>query len=166
MENSALSQPSPLVNLRGVTVTSGDGSSQDLGDLKGEVLLIVNVASRCGFTKQYSGLQKLQELYGERGFRVLAFPCNDFGGQEPGDVEEIKEFCAVNYGVTFPIYAKVAIHEAPFSKLQEADPVGAIEWNFEKFLISREGNVVGRFKSGVTPESEQLISSIEAALES
>jgi len=145
-------------------VTTASGTPQNLGDWAGKVVLIVNVASRCGFTRQYAGLQALQEAYGSQGFSVLAFPCNDFGAQEPGSVEEIQQFCSTTYGVNFPIYAKVAISAAPFDTLVQSEPAGPVGWNFEKFLVSKDGTVIARFKSGVEPESAELKSAIEAAL--
>ena len=114
----------PSVN--GVTVTSADGSSRDLASDNGQVLLIVNVASRCGFTRQYSGLQQLHERYGSQGLKVIAFPCNDFGAQEPGSIEEIQSFCSTTYGVSFELMAKVGSGAAPFDTLTKAEPAGAI----------------------------------------
>jgi len=152
----------PSVN--GVTVTSADGSSRDLASDNGQVLLIVNVASRCGFTRQYSGLQQLHERYGSQGLKVIAFPCNDFGAQEPGSIEEIQSFCSTTYGVSFELMAKVASDAAPFDTLTQAEPAGAIAWNFEKFLVGKDGTVLARFKSGVEPESAELTGAIEAAL--
>ena len=152
----------PSVN--GVTVTSADGSSRDLASENGSVLLIVNVASRCGFTRQYAGLQQLQERYGSQGLKVIGFPCNDFGGQEPGSLEEIQTFCSTTYGVTFELMDKVGASSAPFDTLTQAEPTGAIAWNFEKFLVGRDGTVVDRFKSGVEPDSHELVTAVEAAL--
>ena len=152
----------PSVN--GVTVTSADGSSRDLASDNGQVLLIVNVASRCGFTRQYSGLQQLHERYGSQGLKVIAFPCNDFGAQEPGSIEEIQSFCSTTYGVSFELMAKVGSSAAPFDTLTKAEPAGAIAWNFEKFLVGKDGTVLARFKSGVEPESAELTGAIEAAL--
>tara|TARA_B100001939_G_scaffold249465_1_gene216470 strand:- start:462 stop:932 length:471 start_codon:yes stop_codon:yes gene_type:complete len=152
----------PSVN--GVTVTSADGSSRDLASDNGQVLLIVNVASRCGFTRQYSGLQQLHERYGSQGLKVIAFPCNDFGAQEPGSIEEIQSFCSTTYGVSFELMAKVGSGAAPFDTLTQAEPAGAIAWNFEKFLVGKDGTVLARFKSGVEPESAELTGAIEAAL--
>jgi glutathione peroxidase len=152
------------VSVNNVVVSTATGSEQNLGSLQGQVLLIVNVASRCGFTRQYAGLQALQAAYGPQGFSVLAFPCNDFGAQEPGSVEEIQQFCSTTYGVNFPIYAKVAIGSAPFDTLTQSEPAGPVAWNFEKFLIGKDGTVVGRFKSAVEPESAELKAAIEAAL--
>ena len=152
------------VQISDVSVATASGDQQRLGELDGQVRLIVNVASRCGFTKQYSGLQALQEAYGSQGFSVLAFPCNDFGAQEPGTVEEVQQFCSTTYGTTFPIYAKVAISAAPFDTLVQSAPAGPVAWNFEKFLVGKDGTVIARFKSGVEPESAELKGAIEAAL--
>ncbi len=131
------------------------------------MLLIVNVASRCGYTRQYSGLQKLQDTYGSRGFTVLAFPCNDFGAQEPGSLAEIEQFCSTTYGITFPLFDKVHASGSktePYSTLTQVEPAGDVAWNFEKFLIGKDGAVVGRYKSGIDPESAELTNAIEAAL--
>ena len=152
------------VNVSSVSVTNAAGEAQTLGSFAGQVVLVVNVASRCGFTRQYAGLQALQQTYGPKGFTVLAFPCNDFGAQEPGSVEEIQQFCSTTYGVNFPIYAKVAIGSAPFDTLTQSAPAGPVAWNFEKFLIGKDGTVVGRFKSAVEPDSAELKAAIEAAL--
>ena len=152
------------VSVSDVVVSTATGDQQRLGELDGQVRLIVNVASRCGFTRQYAGLQALQETYGGQGFSVLAFPCNDFGAQEPGSVEEIQQFCSLTYGVNFPIYAKVAISAAPFDTLVQTEPAGPVAWNFEKFLVGKDGTVIARFKSGVEPESAELKGAIEAAL--
>jgi glutathione peroxidase len=152
------------INVSDVVVNTAAGEQQRLGALDGQVRLIVNVASRCGLTRQYTGLQALQETYGDQGFSVLAFPCNDFGAQEPGSVEEIQQFCSTTYGVNFPIYAKVAISAAPFDTLVQAEPAGPVAWNFEKFLVGKDGTVIARFKSGVEPESDELKGAIEAAL--
>jgi len=152
------------VQISDVSVATASGNQQRLGELDGQVRLIVNVASRCGFTRQYSGLQALQDTYGSQGFSVLAFPCNDFGAQEPGTVEEVQQFCSTTYGVNFPIYAKVAISAAPFDTLVQSAPAGPVAWNFEKFLVGKDGTVIARFKSGVEPESAELKGAIEAAL--
>ena len=152
------------IQIDNVVVSTASGTPQNLGDWAGKVVLIVNVASRCGFTRQYTGLQALQDTYGDQGFSVLAFPCNDFGAQEPGSVEEIQQFCSTTYGVNFPIYAKVAISAAPFDTLVQAEPAGPVAWNFEKFLVGKDGSVIARFKSGVEPESAELKGAIEAAL--
>ncbi|MFZ9753300.1 MAG: glutathione peroxidase [Cyanobium sp.] len=153
-------------NLSAVTVRTASGEERPLGDWNGQVLLIVNVASRCGFTRQYAGLQKLQETYGPSGFSVLAFPCNDFGAQEPGSLEEIQQFCSTTYGVDFPLFDKVAISAAPFDTLISTAPAGPVAWNFEKFLVGRDGGVLARFGSRVEPDSAELSGAIEAALAS
>jgi glutathione peroxidase len=152
------------VNVSAVTVNNAAGEPQSLGAFAGQVVLAVNVASRCGFTRQYPGLQALQEAYAGQGFTVLAFPCNDFGAQEPGSLAEIQQFCSTTYGVNFPVFSKVAISEEPFSSLVQSEPAGPVAWNFEKFLIGKDGTVLGRFKSNVEPESPVLKAAIEAAL--
>ena len=155
------------LNVSNVVVRTAQGSEQRLGDLQGQVLLIVNVASRCGFTRQYAGLQTLQETYGPQGFSVLGFPCNDFGAQEPGSLEEIQQFCSTTYGANFPLYDKVhasGAKTAPYDLLTQAEPAGDVAWNFEKFLIGKDGTVLGRFKSAVEPDSAELKAAIEAAL--
>jgi len=152
------------ISVSTVSVTTPDGASKSLGDYAGQVLLIVNVASRCGFTRQYAGLQQLQERYGSQGLKVIGFPCNDFGGQEPGSLEEIQTFCSTTYGVTFELMEKVGASSAPFDTLTQAEPAGAIAWNFEKFLVGKDGTVVNRFKSGVEPDSNELTTAIESAL--
>ena len=155
------------VNVSEVIVNTATGEEKRLGDFKGQVLLIVNVASRCGFTKQYKGLQALQDAYTSKGFQVLAFPCNDFGGQEPGTLEEIQAFCSTTYQATFNLFQKVHATgntTEPYSTLNQADPAGEVQWNFEKFLIDKEGNVLSRFKSAIEPNSPQLQTAIEKAL--
>jgi glutathione peroxidase len=152
------------VNVSAVPVINASGEEQTLGAFAGQVVLAVNVASRCGFTRQYTGLQVLQEAYGPQGFTVLAFPCNDFGAQEPGSLSEIQQFCSTTYGVNFPVFSKVAISAEPFSSLVQTEPAGPVAWNFEKFLIGKDGTVLARFKSGVEPEAAELKAAIEAAL--
>ena len=156
-----------LINVKDTIVETSTGEKKRLGDYSGKVLLIVNVASLCGNTPQYSDLQKLQDRYINKGFKVLGFPCNDFGGQEPGTLSEIQTFCSSNYGVTFELFEKVHAMgntTEPYTTLNQTEPAGDVAWNFEKFLIDRNGNVVGRFKSGVEPNSAELISAIEQAL--
>jgi glutathione peroxidase len=139
------------------------GEDIPLGKFRGKVLLIANTASKCGFTPQYAGLEKLRETLGPRGFEVLGFPCNQFGGQEPGNAEEIASFCALNYGVTFPMFAKVDVNGARahplFKFLKGARPgtfgFEAIKWNFTKFLVNRNGVPVGRFSPMTRPEDLQ-----------
>lgn len=150
-------------------VKQADGSLQDLSVHKGKVLLIVNTASKCGFTPQYEGLEKLYQEYGDKGLEILAFPCNQFGNQEPGDADEIRNFCSLNYDVSFPLMSKVDVNgndADPLWKYLKSEKSGLlgsrIKWNFTKFLVDREGNVVGRFGPAVKPE--QLKSEIEALL--
>lgn len=143
------------------TALAPDGSEIDLSDKLGKVLLVVNTASKCGFTPQYDGLEKIYQKYAAQGFEVLGFPCNQFGGQEPGDAKEIEQFCKVNFGVTFPLMKKVDVNGADASPLfdwMKAEAPGlmgskAIKWNFTKFLIDREGNVVRRYASADRPEA-------------
>ncbi len=154
-------------SVSGVTVRSADGSDRSLGDYAGNVLLIVNVASRCGFTKQYAGLEALNQSYGGQGLKVLGFPCNDFGAQEPGTLEEIKSFCSTTYGASFELFDKVHATGSttePYTTLNKTEPAGDVAWNFEKFLVGKDGTVLARFKSGVEPESTELKTAIEAAL--
>jgi glutathione peroxidase len=148
------------------------GGSADLAQYAGKAVLIVNVASKCGLTPQYNGLEKLQERYAERGFTVLGVPCNQFMGQEPGSAEEIAEFCSATYGVTFPLTEKVEVNgegrHALYERLVDfADAeghAGDIRWNFEKFLIGRDGSVVARFSPQTEPESDELVTAVEGAL--
>jgi len=159
----------------GFSVESLDGRAKTLSDFKGKVLLIVNTASQCGFTPQYAGLESLYRIYKERGLEVLGFPCNQFGAQEPGTAAEIGAFCERNYGVSFPMFAKVEVNGAKahplYRFLKQEKPGllgplggGAIKWNFTKFLIDRDGRVVGRFASTTKPAS--LAKNIEKLLES
>ena len=146
-----------------------DGSTVDLADYKGKVVLVVNVASRCGYTGQYAGLQKLYDDYKDKGLVVLGFPANDFGAQEPGSDAQIAEFCSSKYGVTFPMFSKITVKGAGKAPLyqaltESADPQGEVSWNFEKFLIGKDGAVVGRYKSGVAPADAKLIAAIEREL--
>jgi glutathione peroxidase len=150
-----------------VVVRTAAGEERRLGDWGGKVLLIVNVASRCGFTRQYAGLQQLQDTYAPRGLVVLGFPCNDFGAQEPGTLDEIRQFCSTTYGASFELFDKVHASGAktpPYDLLTQVEPAGDVAWNFEKFLIGRDGTVLARFKSGVEPEGAELTAAIEAAL--
>ena len=156
------------MNISKVQVHTAEDKTITLNHYKGNVLLIVNVASKCGFTKQYEGLQKLQDLYGSKGFKVLGFPCNDFGNQEPGTIEEIKEFCAVSYQANFQLFQKIHAKgktTEPYTTLNKADPAGDVEWNFEKFLINKDGEVIARFKSDVNPESAVIKEAIEKQLQ-
>jgi glutathione peroxidase len=151
-----------------------EGEPADLSQYEGKALLVVNVASKCGLTPQYEGLEKLHEQYGSRGFEVLGFPCNQFMGQEPGTAEEIREFCDTTYNVQFPLFEKIDVNGANqhpiFAELEEqADAegeAGDVKWNFEKFLVAPSGEVVGRFRPPVTPDDPALVSAIEAQLPS
>ncbi|HMS90329.1 MAG TPA: glutathione peroxidase [Acidimicrobiales bacterium] len=148
------------------------GGDADLHDHDGRLALIVNVASKCGLTPQYAGLEALQKRYEGRGFTVLGFPCNQFLGQEPGSSEEIATFCSTTYGVTFPMFEKIDVNgddrHPLYGELTEvADgegTAGDVQWNFEKFLVAPGGEVVGRFRPGVEPESAELVAAIEANL--
>jgi glutathione peroxidase len=156
------------INIYDVKVRTVDGQEKSLSEYKGKVLLIVNVASKCGYTPQYEGLEKIYEKYKDRGFEILAFPCNDFGGQEPGTNEEIQSFCRTNYNVTFTLFDKIKVlggeKSELYSRLINFEPAGDIGWNFEKFLIDKNGNVAARFKTKVKPESDEIISAIESKL--
>ena len=179
-----------MTDLAAIPLTRIDGRPDSLAEHAGKVLLVVNVASKCGLTPQYEGLEGLYKAYGAQGFEVLGFPANDFGAQEPGTHEEIAEFCSLNYGVSFPLFAKADVTGAGKQPLYAAltaarpDKVGPaaefreklkgygmtptedpeVLWNFEKFLIGREGAVIGRFAPGVAPGDPTLVSAIEAAL--
>jgi glutathione peroxidase len=151
-----------------------EGSPADLSEFQGKALLVVNVASKCGLTPQYEGLQKLHDEYAARGFEVLGFPCNQFMGQEPGTADEIREFCDTSYHVTFPLFEKIDVNGdqqhpiyAELEQTADADgEAGDVKWNFEKFLVAPDGSVVGRFRPQVTPEDPALVAAIEAQLPS
>ena len=151
------------------TLQGGDAT---LGDYAGKTLLLVNVASKCGLTPQYEGLERLQKTYGDRGFSVIGFPCNQFMGQEPGTAEEIEQFCSTTYGVTFPLMEKIDVNGddrhpiyAELTEKEDAEgKAGDITWNFEKFLVSPEGNVVARYRPQVEPEDAIIVGDIEAQL--
>lgn len=159
--------------LYGIEVETITGDVVALGAYKGKALLIVNTASKCGFTGQYEGLQKLYETYKEKGLIVLGFPSNDFLRQEPGDNAEIQTFCSLNYGVTFPMFSKLRVkgkEQHPlyrFLTSKQSNPgfSGKISWNFNKFLVDRKGVVVARFGSRTTPDDAKLIAAVKAALE-
>ena len=148
------------------------GEPTSLGEQRGAALLIVNVASECGLTPQYEGLETLHEKYGPRGLTVVGFPCNQFGGQEPGSAEQIREFCTQNYGVTFPLMAKIEVNGAgrhPLYKELTSVPdasgaAGDVQWNFEKFLVSGDGQKIERFRPRTKPDAPEVIAAIEAAL--
>jgi glutathione peroxidase len=155
-----------------VPIHTLQGEESSLAPYRGKALLLVNVASKCGLTPQYEGLERLQERYGDRGFSVLGFPCNQFLGQEPGTAEEIQEFCSTTYGVTFPLFEKIDVNGADrnpvYTELTEVPDAegqaGDITWNFEKFLVSPGGEVVGRYRPQVEPEDPTLVGAIEAQL--
>lgn len=157
-------------NIKQVTVKDIDGKSVKLSDYKGKVLLIVNVASYCGYTKQYSGLEQIYKQYKDKGFEILAFPCNQFGEQEPGTNEEIKNFCSSKFDVSFKLFDKIDVNgsnKSPlYSILTDNEITGKsdIKWNFEKFLIDKNGNIVARYASKVEPTGKELISAIEKEL--
>jgi glutathione peroxidase len=154
------------------TLKNIDGKDAKLDQYRGKALLLVNVASQCGYTPQYEGLQKLYSKYKDKGLVVLGFPANNFGAQEPGSDQEIKTFCSTKYNVTFPMFSKISVKgpdEHPLYKFltdQETDPkfAGEISWNFNKFLIDKNGNIVARFDSKDTPESDKVVAAIEQAL--
>lgn len=148
-----------------------DDEEVALEEYKGKVLLVVNTASQCGYTPQYEGLQEIYEKYKDQGLVVMGFPANNFNGQEPGSNEEIKQFCTLNYSVKFPMFSKVSVKGEDQAELfkylttqENQDFTGEIKWNFEKFLITRNGNLSRRFRSNVTPESKEITSAIEAEL--
>jgi glutathione peroxidase len=165
-----LSSTNDSANISELKVKDINLNEVKLSEYKGKVLLIVNVASKCGFTSQYEALQKVYEKYKDKGFVILGFPCNDFGSQEPGTNEEIKSFCSLNYEVTFPMFDKVHVkgkNKELLFKLLTDNPVtgkSSIKWNFEKFIIDKEGNIVDRFRSATKPDNKKIISLIEKEL--
>ena len=157
-------------SLHDFTATLNDGTSKSLSDYRGKVVLVVNTASQCGFTPQYKGLQALYEKYRDRGLEILGFPCDQFGHQEPGSDEEIASFCELNFGVTFPLFRKIEVNgegaHPAFKWLKTAAPglvTESIKWNFTKFLVDRDGNVIDRFAPSTTPE--KLERDVASALE-
>lgn len=167
--DAAEKKVSPVLDFEMESLT---GKKVDLSKYQGQAVLFVNVASRCGYTPQYEGLQALYEKYKDQGLVVVGVPCNQFGGQEPGTAEEIADFCESKFGVTFPMLAKVDVNGEDacplYKKLTslktEPKEAGPVSWNFEKFLVNRDGEVVGRFGSGVKPMSKKLVAAIESAL--
>ena len=154
------------MSLHELTLNTLGGKPQPLAAFKGKVVLAVNVASACGYTPQYAGLQKLHAEYGDRGLVVLGFPCNQFGGQEPGTAAQIESFCQVNYGVTFPLFEKLDVkgaNQAPLYRFLTAKH-GEPAWNFHKYLVGKDGQVIQAFPSKVAPDSAELKAAIEAAL--
>jgi glutathione peroxidase len=165
-------EAAPMTSIYDFTMKDIDGEEVTLSAYKGKVLLLVNTASRCGYTPQYEGLQKLYEKYMERGFVVLGFPANNFLGQEPGTNAEIKQFCSAKFAVTFPMFAKISVKgddQAPLytyltDKRTNPQYGGEIGWNFNKFLVGRDGKIVNRWGSKTAPENKDLVEAVEAAL--
>jgi glutathione peroxidase len=163
-----------MSTLHDFTAATIDGQERSLRDYAGKVALVVNVASQCGLTPQYGGLEELNRSFGERGLVVLGFPCNQFGGQEPGTEQEIRTFCESRYGVTFPMFGKVDVNGPRRHPLYafltqsptQPDGPGDIQWNFAKFLVDRSGNVVARFSPSTAPVSEEVVDAIEKLLSS
>jgi glutathione peroxidase len=156
-------------NIYDISVMTMDGEEKKLSDYSGKVLMIVNVASKCGYTKQYAGLEEIYKKYSGEGFVVLGFPCNDFGGQEPGSNDEIRTFCETKFNVTFPLFDKIKVlgdDKSPlYARLTgNSETSGDIGWNFEKFIISKNGDIVARYKSKVEPTSDEITSVIESEL--
>src|SRR4051795_9238125 len=155
-----------------VPINALDGTPADLSQYKDKTVLLVNVASKCGLTPQYSGLERIHEKYKDKGFTVLGVPCNQFLGQEPGTAEEIQEFCSTTYGVTFPMTEKVDVNGDDRHPLYERltatndneGKAGDIQWNFEKFLVSPQGEIVRRFRPMTEPEADEVTSAIESVL--
>ena len=160
------------MSLYDIPINRLDGTSSSLGDFAGQAVLVVNVASKCGLTPQYETLEKIHETYADRGFSVVGIPCNQFGAQEPGSAEEIQEFCSTTYGVTFPMMEKVDVNGddqhpiyAELTAVNDAEgAAGDIQWNFEKFLLSPSGEIVGRFRPMVDPAAPEIVEAIEANL--
>jgi glutathione peroxidase len=160
------------MSIHDVAVRTIDGNDTTLDEFSGKALLIVNVASKCGFTPQYKQLQELHDTFADRGLVVLGFPCNQFGGQEPGSNEEIKEFCSLTYDVSFPMFEKIDVNGddrhplyGELTNQPDADgKAGDVMWNFEKFLVAPDGAIVGRFRTQVTPTSDEVVTAIEQQL--
>jgi glutathione peroxidase len=160
------------LTLYDIPLTTLDGVPASLRDLAGKTLLVVNVASKCGLTPQYTGLEQLHERFADRGFAVVGFPCNQFGGQEPGSAAEIAEFCSATYGVTFPMFEKIDVNgpgrHPVYTELtaltDSAGEAGDIQWNFEKFLVGPDGEAIARFRPGTEPDAPEIVSAIEASL--
>ncbi len=157
-----------MVSIKNITVKTIDGQPVQMSEYAGKVLLIVNVASYCGYTPQYKGLEALSQRYRDQGLAVLGFPCNDYGMQEPDSNEKIQQFCETRYGVTFPLFDKVhakGSQQHPlYAQLTQTAPPGEVSWNFEKFLVNKQGEVVARYKSAVAPDAPELVSAIEREL--
>jgi glutathione peroxidase len=157
-------------SLQDIPLQDIDGKETSLKPYQGKVVLIVNVASHCGYTPQYKGLESIYERYKDKGLVVVGFPCNQFGAQEPGTSQEIKEFCSGKYNVTFPLFSKIEVNGPTRHPLyvalagKDSPFPGDIKWNFSKFLVGRDGKILNRFEPGTTPESPELTSAIDAAL--
>ncbi len=160
------------MSLQDIELKTLSGEPATLGDYAGSAVLVVNVASQCGLTPQYAGLQRLQDQFSGRGFTVAGFPCNQFGAQEPGTSDEISEFCSVNYGVTFPMFAKIDVNGPSrhplYAELEQTPDAegnaGDVQWNFEKFLIGKDGSVLARFRPMTEPEAPEVVEAIESSL--
>jgi glutathione peroxidase len=163
-------EENPMDNINDITVLDMNNKEIKLSEYNGKVLMIVNVASECGYTKQYAGLQEVYDKYNQQGFEILAFPCNDFGGQEPGTNEQIQNFCSSKFGVTFKLFDKIKVLGDDKSLLYDrlinnsVTEKGDVKWNFEKFIISKEGKIVNRFRTKVEPTSDEVIFVIEREL--
>ena len=160
-----------MKSLYSIPMTLNDGTETDFGRFKGNVVMVVNVASECGFTPQYAALELLYGKFRDQGFEILGVPCNQFGGQEPGDDADIAEFCERNFGVTFPLTAKAKVRGknqhplyAELTRFKKGPLPGLVKWNFEKFLVNRDGFVVARFAPTVEPDSPEVLAAIEDAL--
>lgn len=170
--NAFSKKETPMSNASSIhefTMNNIDGKPVKLEEYKGKVVLIVNVASKCGFTPQYEGLEKLYKQYSGKGFVILGFPANNFMGQEPGSDADIKQFCSTKYNVTFPMFSKISVKGDDMHPLYQflttkSTPAGDVRWNFGKFLIGKDGKIIARYDSKVAPESSELTSAIDAAL--
>ncbi|MCC6682192.1 MAG: glutathione peroxidase [Phycisphaeraceae bacterium] len=172
-ERASQQEQTPMPAALDFTMNSIDGKPVKLSRYLGKVVLIVNVASKCGHTPQYADLQALYEKYHDQGLEILGFPCNQFRGQEPGDAAQIKSFCQTNYGVTFDMFAKIDVNGPKAAPLYQyltgpdlpIEDQGKVKWNFEKFLLDRQGNVIARYRSKIKPSSDEVVDEIEAALD-
>lgn len=160
-----------MTDLYSIPLILNDGTETDFRRFEGQVVLVVNVASKCGFTPQYAGLEALYGKFQDQGFEILGVPCNQFAGQEPGTDQDIAEFCQLNFGVTFPLSSKADVRGknqhplyAELTQFKSGPLPGLVKWNFEKFLISREGKIVARFASSVAPDAPEILAAIEAEL--
>ncbi len=160
------------MTLRDIPLKTLAGQPSSLGAVDAKTLLVVNVASKCGLTPQYAGLEELHKRFADQGFAVVGFPCNQFGGQEPGSADEIAQFCSANYGVTFPMFEKIEVNGPGRHPVYEELTVtpdadgeaGDVQWNFEKFLVGQDGSVIGRFRPMTAPDAPELVAAIETSL--